>query len=165
MLILLMSCSMLASCDTDDGSYTAPITLYEKVGGTWALTGMKQTDEVAKAKGEKVTETDLTGYFSTFVIRLDTDADNVPTSYEITGGAPALLPENGYWKLDREFQNWDGTPVTLSLYSDAACTQKTAGVQITAVPGSAATMDLTLTRKANSTAFVSYTYTLTPVNE
>ncbi len=156
-------CSLLYACDTDDGIYTEPITLYEKVAGNWNLTRMKQVDEVAVAAGTGTTQMDLTSFFENFNITLNVDENQHPTSFT-AGGAPALIPESGYWKLEKPFPNWDGSPVTLQFFSDAACTQQTGAIAITAVPGSSATMELTLTRKTNGTPFVSYTYTLIPVN-
>lgn len=159
---LFFLCVLLASCGTDDGSYTKPITLYEKVAGTWNLSRVKQVDEVAVAAKSGTTELDLTEFFEQFTIVLNEDGEGNPSTFTASG-APALLPENGYWKLERPFQNWDGTPVKVLFFSDAACTQAAGQVSVTSVPGSTPLMELTLTRYANGSAFVSYVYTLIPV--
>lgn len=160
--ILFFFCILFVACSTDDGSYTKPISLYEKVGGTWNLTRMRQVDEQAVAAGSGTTEMDLSEFFENFTLKLDENEDGTPSIFSASG-APALLPESGYWKLERAFQNWDGTPVRVFFYSDQACTQQTGVVSITAVPGSVPTMELTLTRRYNGAAFVSYVYTLIPV--
>lgn len=160
-ICLLLAGTLFASCGTDDGSFVEPITLYEHVGGQWNLSRMKQVDEVAIAAKQGTTEQDLSSQFKDFTLTLNEDESNQPTSFSATG-APALIPESGYWKLERPFQNWDGTPVNLNFYSDQACTQKTGQISLTSVPGSAATMELTLTRKTNGSPFVSYVYTLIP---
>lgn len=156
----------LTACSTDDGTYTDPITLYEKVSGEWTLSRLKQTDEIAKANGGRVTEMDLSGQFGfdTFGIQLATDSQNRPTTFTVTGSAPALIPVSGYWDLSSDFQSWTGTPVELRFYSDAARTTRTGSVSVTSVPGTAASLELTLTRKSNGQAFVSYSYTLIPAN-
>ncbi len=165
-MFLGISVTSLTACQQlDDGDFTEPITMYEKLPGTWNLVSLTQIDERALANGDKVTEVDLTSLFETFSITLNVDAAKQPTTYTITGSAPALLPVEGYWKLSNDFQNWDGTPLTLVLYSDASKTQPTAQVQVTTVPGNDRTLGFTLTRKTNGVAFVSYNYKLTPVIE
>lgn len=163
MVMFAALCSLMYACDVDDGSYTEPISLYEKVGGHWNLTRMKQVDELATVAGTGTTEMDITGFFENFSITLNVDENKKPTTFK-TSGAPALIPESGYWQLDKVFQNWDGTPVTLQFFSDAECTKQIGAIAVSSVPGSAATMELRLTRKTNGIPFVSYTYTLIPVN-
>lgn len=153
----------LASCGTEDGSFVEPISLYERVGGNWDLTRMKQVDEVAAAARQGTTEQDLTGFFEGFSLTLNEDGQNNPTTFSATG-APELIPESGYWLLDHKFQNWDGSPVNILFFSDQACTQKTGQISVTNVPGSTPTMELTLTRRSNNSPFVSYVYTLIPLN-
>lgn len=152
----------LASCSVDDGSYTAPITMYEKIGGTWNLSQIKQVDEIAVANKTGMTEKDLTDDFENFTISLNETEGNNPTTFT-TSGAPAILPQEGYWKLDRSFQKWDGEPVKIQFFSDSECTKGIGTVSITSVPGSVPTMELTKTRSTNGTPFVSYVYTLIPV--
>ena len=162
LLLALMPMALFTSCaTTDDGDYVAPIQLYERVGGNWSLTRLKQVDEVAAAAKQGTTEMDLTGYFANFRLTLNRDDQNRPTTFSATG-APALIPESGYWQLDRPFQNWDGTPVNVLFYSDQALTQQTGQIALTSVPGGSATMELTLSRQTNGSPFVSYVYTLIP---
>lgn len=153
---------ILSSCATENGVFTEPITMYEKIGGTWNLSRIKQVDELAVANKSGVTEMDLTDYFETFSISLNETSSYAPSTFS-TSGAPEILPTDGYWKLDNAFQNWDGTPVKVQFFSDAACTVKTGEVSISSVPGSIPLMELTMTRSTNGSPFVSYVYTLIPV--
>jgi len=152
----------LSSCSVDDGTYTAPITMYEKIGGTWNLSQIKQVDEIAVSAKSGMTEKDLTDDFEDFTISLNEATDGTPTTFT-TSGAPAILPQGGYWKLDRSFQKWDGTPVKIEFFSDAEYTKNLGSVSISSVPGSVPTMELTKTRSMGGTPFVSYVYTLIPV--
>lgn len=158
---VLLSTLLLASCSVDNGTYTDPITVYEKVSGTWNLSQLKQVDELAVANKSGMTELDLTDAFENFSISLNTEGANQPSSFSATG-APAILPTSGYWSLDRSFQNWDGSPVKVQFFSDATRTVKIGEVSITSVPGSVPSMQLTKTRSNNGTPFVSYVYTLIP---
>lgn len=157
----LLGALLLSSCGVDNGSYTDPITVYEKVSGTWNLSQMKQVDELAVANKSGMTELDLTETFENFSISLNSEQDYQPSTFT-TSGAPAILPANGYWSLDRSFQNWDGSPVKIQFFSDAARSVKVGEVSITTVPGSVPSMQLTKTRSTNGTPFVSYVYTLIP---
>jgi len=49
-LLVVISCT--AFNDTDDGSYVAPITSYEKINGNWQLNSLKQVDEIAVANSQ-----------------------------------------------------------------------------------------------------------------
>lgn len=160
-LYLFALCAFLASCGTDDGSYSAPITLYEKVSGSWMLTGMKQVDELAVSAGTGMTELDLTDRFENFSLHLNVDGNMKPTTFS-SEGAPALLPTAGYWLLDNDFQQWDGTASHILFFDDAAHTSQIGKVAISVVPGSVAKMELTLTRKSAGKPFVSYVYSLIP---
>jgi hypothetical protein len=167
----LVACLLLAACvlplfsgcnpSTDDGSYVAPITLYEKVGGVWNLSDIRQTDETAKTAGLSVTEQSLYAQFEfgTFSIDLKT-SENQPTSYQVSGNAPELFPNSGYWQLDTEFPYADGTAPKILLYSDAAKTAKVGELAITSAPGAKAEMELKLTRTSGGVPFVSYLFYL-----
>lgn len=160
--LLILGMFILSSCATENGVFTEPITMYEKIGGTWNLSRIKQVDELAVANKSGVTEIDLTDYFESFSISLNETSPGVPSTFS-SSGAPEILPAGGYWKLDREFQNWDGKPVKVQFFSESACSTKIGEVAITSVPGSVPLMELTLTRISNGTSFVSYVYTLIPV--
>lgn len=158
-LILLLMAGMagpaLTSCgDTDDGSYTEPISQYEKIGGRWLLNSVTQVDEQS---GKTMT---LTGEFDfdTFVINLEKDENNLPTTFTVEGTAPALLPQSGTWRLENPYVNSDGTPARIILNDKTQLT-------VTAVPGAAQTLEFKLTRRAGGKAFVSYVYNLTPAVE
>lgn len=165
-LVVLMVLGLLTfyGCtDTDDGKYTAPITLYEKVNGNWSLTSITQIDETAKVTNVKPDEVNLTKQlgFATFGLTLTVDDNHRPTSYQVTGSAPQLFAGSGYWDLDVEFQPTDGTAPVINLYSDAGKATLVGQLQITGMPGTAPSMELKLTRKSGGAAFVSYNYQLT----
>ena len=151
--MMVVGSGFLFSCNTvDDGSYVAPITQYEKISGQWIINSVTQTDEL---ENKKMTLTNLFD-FDTFGIRLDVDADNNPTSYNIEGNAPALIPTSGTWKLGNAFVNTDGSAPQIILNDNVYLT-------VTSVPGSKKELEYKLTRTQNGKPFVSYTYNLTTV--
>ena len=162
-LLLLFITLPFGGCEpvTDDGSYVDPITLYEKIGGSWNLADIRQVDETAKAAGISPDEIDLYAQFSfgSLSIELKTE-NNQPVSYQVTGSAPELFPNTGFWKLDTEFPYTDGTAPKILLYSDAAKTVKIGELSITSMPGAKEEMELKLTRTAKGVPFVSYLYSL-----
>ena len=143
---LLFSTAMaFTGCSTvDDGSYTAPITLSEKISGKWVVNSVMQTDE---ANARTKTLTDL----------LNQDEAGNPSTFTVEGSAPMLLPTSGTWKMDYNFTKSDNTPSRLLLNDGKAETALT----VTAVPGNTKTLEYRLTRKTNGQPFVSYTYNLT----
>ena len=70
-VVLLLSATMtFTGCSTvDDGEFTSPITLTEKISGKWVVNSVVQTDE---ANARTKTLTDLLN-FDTFVINLNQD--------------------------------------------------------------------------------------------
>ena len=167
LLSLLLVCSSFFSGCTkpEDGAYTAPVTISEKMAGTWALSpnkGLLQDDEIAKANSEPVTEMDLTGQFtfSSFTITFNVDADNKPTGYSVGGTSPAFFPKTGYWDLDYPYPSTQGNASKIYLFSDAAKTTKTATLEIMNIPGADPTLKFKLIRRVKGVAFVSYTYKL-----
>jgi len=161
LFLLLTACAT-----TNDGAYVTPISISEKIGGQWSAISVKQTDEIAKAAGESVSELGLSRQFSfiSFSIDFGTDSKNNPTSYTVTGDAPALIPETGYWGMPNLFPNTDTTPNEIYLYSDQAKANKTATLTLSSVPGLLDVFEFKLTRRSNGVAFVSYTYRLCKVN-
>jgi len=103
--------------------------------------------------------------FSTFSIALNVDNENLPTTYQIGGSALQLFPTEGYWEMDYPFQNTDGTPSSIFLYSDAAKTSRIGTLYITATPGATNTMELKFTLSTKGVAYVSYVYQLTQPNK
>ena len=92
LLLGIVALMGLSGCNTiEDGSYTEPIRLYEKIGGKWVLNSMVQTDE---SNAKTMTLTNLLD-FDTFVIHLDCDATGAPSAFTIDGEAPELLPVKG----------------------------------------------------------------------
>jgi hypothetical protein len=157
LFLLFMGCEPI----TNDGSYVDPITLYEKVGGNWQLANIRQVDETAKAAGISPNEVALYAQFqfSSLVLELRTE-NNQPSSYQVTGSAPELFPNTGYWQLDTQFSYANGTAPKILLYSDAAKMVKTGELSITSIPGAKAEMELKLTRTSQGVPFVSYVYSL-----
>ncbi len=171
-LLLLVVCSTFYyGCQkTVDGSYAAPITIYEKVSGTWVMNatkGLLQDDEIAKANSESVTQMDLTDKFTfaSFTITFNVDANNKPTTYSVGGTAPQLLPASGYWDLDYPYPSTVGNPSQIYLFSDASKSTKTSTLSILTIPGSDKTLQFKLSRKINGVPFVSYTYKLSLQNQ
>lgn len=152
-MLLLLAAMTFTGCSTvDDGDYTAPITLTEKVGGKWVLNSVVQTDESnARAK----TLTDLLD-FDTFVIILNQDEAGNATTFSVEGNAPRLLPTGGTWQMDYNFTKSDNAASRILLNDGKTET----ALVVTAVPGNTKTLEYRLTRKTNGQAFVSYTYNL-----
>ena len=166
--ILLVAVMPFVSCnDTDDGSFVAPITISEKINGNWAVTSLKQIDEVAKANSQTPSEMTLTDQFdfSTFTINLNVDTNNEPTNYLIGGTAPKFFPAEGYWSLEYPFQNTDGSASIINLYSDASKTTQVAQLSVTAMPSTNKVLELKFSRKAKGIIFVSYVYQLSPAQQ
>lgn len=166
LLLLTVMFSFAACNDTDDGHFVEPVTLYEKVKGNWVLTEITEIDETAKVSGIKPDEINLFEQFdfNSFRISFDVDANNQPTSYKVSGNAPELFPNNGYWDMSSPFPYTNGSAPVINLYSDASKTTLTGQLSIVSVPGSKAEMDLKLTRSSAGVSFVSYQYKLsTPI--
>lgn len=158
---LLMLPLFFTGCEkTDDGSHVDPITLYEKLPGTWELTGLKLTDELARANNLEPFEFEIrTRYgFSDYAITFHINSSFMPTTYEVISEAPELFPSGGYWDLGHPFVNTDGTPTLLNLYSDAARTELTDQLSVTTLPGRRAELEFKLVRMDGETAYASYTY-------
>jgi len=172
LLFLLLFMAFFQGCEkTDDGTYTAPITLYERIGGTWSITGLNQVDEVAKATNLTPVEMTLSSRFNfrTFKIALNVDSASFqPTTYAVTGTAPELFATSGYWQLDEPYYHADQSTSNILLYSDEARTQLTDKLTVIAIPiaetGSKAALELSLTRYDNGSPFVSYVYKLKRAN-
>lgn len=162
--LLAVILSFVACNDTDDGSYVAPITTYERIKGDWKVTSVKQIDEIAKANSQNPSEMTLTSQFefSTFTIKLNVDANNEPTDYIVGGNAPAIFAKEGFWSLEYPFPDTNGSASIINLYSDAAKSLKIGELAITATPGATNVLELKLTRRTKGVAFVSYVYRLSP---
>lgn len=152
---------------TDDGEFTEPISLYEKVNGNWYLTSLKQTDEIAKSTAIGLQEVELISKlgFIGFQIALNVDENNQPTTYEVSGDVPELFQTSGYWKLESAFPKTNGEPNHILLYSDAAKTQLADKLILTATPGANAVLEFKLQRQVNETPYVSYNFSLKPITK
>jgi hypothetical protein len=157
---------LLSGCyKTDDGAYTDPITIYEKVVGNWTTSSVTQFDLIAVAAGTKPEKVTLTNKFNfkTFAISFAADEKFNPTTFTVSGTSPELFLKSGYWKLNNAFPNTDGTALVIELYADEAKTQLVDELTISAVPGSKSNLQFDLIRKANGIPYVSYQYLLKPV--
>jgi hypothetical protein len=164
-LLCLFVCQLIISCNkTDDGTYTKPITLYEKIGGTWKIASLKEVDEIAKASSIKPNEVLLLAKFNftTFIINLSVDENFEPTTYTVEGTAPNLFEPTGYWKLDNPFPHTDNISSKIQLFSDPEKTQMTDELVVSAIPGLKNALQFNLTRKTGGIPFVTYQYALKP---
>ncbi|MBN2805623.1 MAG: DUF5004 domain-containing protein [Prolixibacteraceae bacterium] len=161
MLIFVTGCYK-----TDDGTYTEPITIYEKMGGQWGLTKITQVDEIAVAGSIKPDVMVLTNQFNfkTFVITFEVDEQYQPTTFMVEGSAPELFLKNGYWSLSEDFPTTDGNPVVIQLFADEARTTVMDELNIMSLPGTRATMEFNLSRISNNLPYVTYQYALKQLN-
>src|SRR5690554_4084461 len=160
-LVFVWGCNQL-----DDGSYTVPITLYEKVGGNWSLNSLKMVDEFAKTNGIKPDEQNLEQLFNynQFALQLRVDSEFNPTTYEVMGTVPPLFAPKGYWKLSSAFQPTSSDAVRVQLYKDVDKKQLIDELLLTAVPGAGNAMHLKLVRSDEGVAYISYVFDLTTTN-
>lgn len=159
--IVLMQIA-IGCLETNDGTFTEPITIYEKMGGTWVLTKLTLTDEIAAASATKPDAMILTNKFNfkTFELVLNLNESFTPSTFEVNGTSPELFLKSGYWDLSNSFPNTDDTAVKIQLYSDASKTKVIDFLDIKALPGSRAVMDIALTRQSNDIAYATYQYSL-----
>ena len=151
LLLALAPTALLTSCaTTEDGDYVAPIQLTEKIGGSWVLNSIVQTDETTATD---MTLTTLLG-FDTFSLNLSDGGQ-----FTVSGNAPRLLPTSGTWELDNNFVKSTGEATQLLLKGSEGTTKLT----VTATPGANIELGFQLTRKQNGQAFVSYKYNLVAV--
>lgn len=165
-LIMIPCFIVLGGCElTDDGEYAAPITNYEKIGGSWILKSIKQIDETAKASLSKPDEQIITTEFGfkSFQIILNTNDSFNPTTFEVSGTSPELFIKSGYWDLDNPFVNTDGTATHIRLYSDEARTQLVDQLSLNKIPGISSILEFKLTRSVDNTPYVSYLYQVGPL--
>lgn len=158
--------ALLVSCEkTDDGSYCAPIKLYEKINGNWALNEIIQVDETAKITGIMPNEISLFNQFGfdNFKITLVTDESLKPSSYKVSGSVPELFPKEGFWDLNSEYPAATGAAPIINLYSDVTKEKLVAQLSIVSLPGAKDEMELKLTRKAAGVPFISYHYKLSTI--
>lgn len=160
---LFLISALFVSCEKmDDGSYSAPITLYEKVKGSWTLNEIIQIDETAKGTGITPDEISLFNQFgfNDFIVALNVDDNDLSTTYKVSGNAPELFLKEGYWELDPQFPAAAGNAPVINLYSDVAKQILVGQLSIVSMPGAKAEMELKLTRKTAGVPFVSYHYKL-----
>lgn len=149
----------------EDGAHVEPITRYEKIIGVWQLTGLLQTDELAKATGGTPTSLSLYSKFNfqDFKITFKGDASNNPTTYEVTGQVPELFSKKGFWVMDAAFNT--GKVAKILLYEDAAKTKLSDQLEATKLPGSTNELEFRLIRSSGDIPFLSYQYSLKPVTK
>ncbi len=167
-LLCFIGTLSITSCKkTENGSFVEPITLYQKIKGSWTLADLLQVDETARTAGIQPDQINLYDQFdfSTFEITLDVDADNRPTAYRVDGNAPELFPNSGFWDLDMDFPRAGGSAPVINLYSDAAKATLVGQLSIASMPGASPEMEVRLTRSTAGAAFVSYQYKLSKANQ
>ncbi len=163
LLLLLYLPLFFVTCEkTEDGSYVAPLTIYEKLAGTWNLNSVKVIDEIARASSIRPDEVKLIDKFgfADFTITFSVNADSLPTTFAVGGDAPELFLSGGYWDLDSPFIHTDGSPIKIYLYTDAAKSTPADSLSITLVPGTKAILGFKLTRSSEGTPYASYEYNL-----
>lgn len=165
-LLVILGLLTLGCNEQDDGERVAPITLYEKINGTWGLMNLKMVDEFAKANAIEPHEQDLSTYFNyaDFQIKFNVDDKMQPTTYEVLGNVPPLFAANGYYELSTNFQPTNSNGVRIRLFSDAAHTAPTDELRLTSVPGSNEEMEIQLVRTSGGAPFVSYVFKLNAIN-
>lgn len=164
---LALACLLVFGCSqNDDGSHVKPITLYEKVNGSWGLMNLKMVDEFAKKNAIEPSEQNLSTMFNyaDFKINFNVNEKMEPTAYEVLGDVPPLFSPRGYWKLSTDFQPTGQIPIIIYLYSDAEKTQKTDELRLTSVPGSNGEMEIQLVRTSEGAPFISYVFKLNAIN-
>lgn len=155
------------SCNEfDDGSYVAPITVYEKINGDWSLMNLKMVDQYAKLNAIEPSEQNLSAMFNyeDFIIRFGVDENLNPTFYEVLGNVPPLFPPKGFWELSSPYSQTDSGALKIYLYKDAQKTEKTDELRLTSIPGSSGEMEIQLIRVSGDAAFVSYIFKLKATN-
>lgn len=161
-LLVLIALFAIGCDEVDDGHQADPITLYEKIEGSWSLMSLKMVDEFAKANAIEPNEQNLSALFhyEDFKINFMVDDKMQPTTYEVLGEVPSLFEPVGYWELSSAFQQTNGTAVRIRLYSDAQKTHMTDELRLTSVPGGNQEMEIQLVRESGGTPFVSYVFKL-----
>ena len=165
-LFCLIVTQLITSCyKSDDGTYTDPITIYEKMAGNWTTTSVTEIDPIAVASATKPDKETLTFKFNfkTFTINFATDEKFNPTTFTVGGTSPELFLKTGYWKLNSPYPTTDGSPLIILLYSNEAKTQLADQLSISAVPGVHATLQFDLIRNSNNVPYVDYQYLLKQV--
>lgn len=150
--LMLVVGGLCSSCDdTDDGSFTEPIKLTEKIVGKWQINSIIQKDELTDTELDITSELD----FASFVLNLDANGH-----FEISGNAPQLLPTSGQWLLDSDFVKPTGDAPVLILSSG----NKTTSLIVNNMPGAKEELSFSLIRKCKGIPFVSYNYKLVAIN-
>jgi hypothetical protein len=167
LLFLILSISILFGCyETEDGDIVEPVTVYEKVNGTWGLSSLIYVDEFAQANNLEPIEQNLTDWFnfSTVVLTLTVNDQNQPTDYLLEGDVPELFPNSGYWELSSPFPTTNTRPITINLYTDSSKSNLTGTLRLISIPGAIETMEFQLQRTSNEIPFISYNYKFFPIN-
>lgn len=179
-LFIALAALTFSGCEptTDDGSFVEPITLYEKIAGSWTLTDLVMIDEAPdngwltnlpgspNLKKEASPKSELSinknfGYDS-FVLNLNIDEKRQPTTYQVESNARfAFIPTAGYWELSSAFADPKGSSPVITVYSDAAKASELMKITITTSPGAASYMELKVTKSHAGKATISYIYKLT----
>lgn len=166
-VIVFFALTIFYGCQkTDDGDYVKPITIYEKINGTWNLSSLIYSDDYAKSLGLESVEENLTNWFNfnTFQISFNVNSKDEPTDYVVSGDIPNLFPSNGFWELNSPFPTTNTQPVIIILFSDSQKTTQIGELNLTMIPGTNNIMEFRLIRSSNGVQFSSYIFRLYSIN-
>jgi hypothetical protein len=166
-LVILILVSPFAGCnEIEDGSYVEPITLYEKINGSWAFDGLTMVDNIAKAQNLNLFEQKISSEFNfdQMVLELNVDAENNPTTFLVSGDIPPLFLFEGYWDLSSSFPKTDLSRVIINLYSDASRQNKVDELELTVTPGATDEFGVELVRRSEGVTFLTYAFSFSSVN-
>src|SRR5690554_876241 len=167
LVLLIPFASFFPGCNsTDDGSFVEPITLYEKINGTWALDEVVMIDNYAKANDIEPFEQKVTTWFNfgDMKITFNVDEMNNPTTFSLSGDVPPLFLSEGFWDLSSPFPTTDLSRVKINLYSDASRNNKEDELELTTIPGVNDNMAFELIRRSQQVAFLTYSFSFASDN-
>lgn len=166
-LIILSVVLLFSGCfETEEGTYVAPITTYEKVKGVWNLSSLVLKDDYAASLDLEPSEVNLTNLFNfnNLQLTLNVDDNNQPLDYIVNGDIPKLFPTSGYWELSSSFPTTNLEPALIYLYSDVEKTNKIGELNLTAIPTGNNSMEIRLIRSSNQVPFATYIFKFFPSN-
>jgi hypothetical protein len=166
-LVILILISPFTGCNQiEDGSYVEPITLYEKINGNWALSGLTMVDNIAKVQNLELFEQNISSEFNfdQMVLEFNVDAEDNPSTFSVSGDIPPLFLYEGYWDLSSSFPKTDLSRVKVNLYSDASRQNKVDELELTITPGATDELGVELVRRSEGIAFLTYAFSFSSVN-
>ncbi len=166
-LFLLAFILLFGSCEeADEGPFVEPITVYEKIKGSWVMESITMEDRYAIATNLATEDQNVTAYFGfeSYSIQFNVDANDNPTTFETGGNAPELFLQQGYWDLNSAFPFTGSSSVIIQLFSDADKSNKVDELVISNIPGASPLLQYRLNRSYNDAVYLSYFYVLKRAN-